>query len=283
MPNLYEEFEFLRDEHNSIIILGLDPKNDVERKKVIELSKIEEGLIGFKPNLKFYQDKGGRERLIKISENIAPTMIKILDLKSSDGWGSNKPEIIEYAPHYNYFTIAPAGGCIEETIEGAIGLERETISMGAMSFPGVLREATSGFPLFVERVDRAIETGTSAFVLGATAYVPESAFENVMRKYRNLGSDKAITEKEFSDEKLELALRSRNSLFKYIVGKMKENPQLLALVPGFGRQGGNLEYFLESGIDLNRCMINAGSDILKAEDPRIALAEMNQTFNRYRQ
>jgi orotidine-5'-phosphate decarboxylase len=57
---------------------------------------------------------------------------------------------------------------------------------------------------------------------------------------------------------------------------------VLALVPGFGRQGGNLEFFLESGIDLDRCMINAGSDILKAEDPNKALLEMNAMFNGYR-
>ncbi|MFC2137932.1 hypothetical protein ACFLTE_07140 [Bacteroidota bacterium] len=280
MAKLYDQFKELRDEKSSIIILGLDPKTEEQREKVVELSKIKEGLIGFKPNLAFYQDDNGRARLEQIAQNAGSGMIRLLDLKSPDGAATNYAALKEYSPFFEYVTIAPGAGCIEETIEKARDLEQETISMGAMSFPGVLREINAGLPLFKQRVDRAIEAGTSAFVLGATAYIPEDAFEEAIVKYRKLGSDKAITEAEVSDHELKTAFANRNELFSYILEKTTDK-DILYLVPGFGRQGGSIEHFLASGIDLKRCMINAGSDILKAENPETALAEMNKTFNKY--
>lgn len=245
------------------------------------MSKLKEGLVGFKPNLKFYQGEKGRETLVEISQNIGPQLIRMLDAKSSDGANTNLAELKEYSPYFEYVTIAPAAGCIEETIEKATDSNQNTISMGAMSFPGILREINLGLPLFKQRVDRAIEAGTSAFVLGATPYVPQSEFDSLIQKYRTLTSDKPITKQEMSDDQLYQALEGRNELFEYIL-QQTQNKDILYLVPGFGRQGGNLEYFLSSGIDLNKCMINAGSDILKAQNPLQALKEMNSTFNSYR-
>ena len=279
---LYEQFNDIRDRNNSTIILGLDPKNYEQRNKVVEMSKMKDGIIGFKPNLAFYQDDNGRNRLKETSKNAENSgLIRMLDLKSPDGAATNVAALKEYAPFFDCVTIAPAAGCIEETIEEAIKLGLSTISMGAMSFPGVLREIIPGLPLFKQRVDRAIDAGTSAFVMGATSYVPEDAFAETILKYRKLDSDKPITQNEISDMELQDAFGSRNELFKYIIFQT-EGQRVLYLVPGFGRQGGNQEHFTASGIDLNKCIINAGSDILKAENAQIAVNEMATTFNKYR-
>ena len=117
--------------------------------------------------------------------------------------------------------------------------------------------------------------------MGATAYVPENAFDKTILKYRKLNSDKPITQDEISDMELQDAFGLRNELFKYIISQSK-GQNILYLVPGFGRQEGNQEHFVASGIDLNKCMINAGSDILKAEDSQIAVNGMAITFNQYR-
>ncbi len=283
MSKLNEQFTNLREEKNSIVMMGLDPKNNAEALKCVHLSKIKKGLIGFKPNLSFYQEPGYRDYLSKISRNIGPEMIRLLDLKSPDGASTNTAAFKSFKDQFEYVTIAPAAGCIEDTIDMATNLGLETISMGVMSFPGVLREIEDGYKLFKKRIDRAIESGTSGFVLGATAYVPNSGenFQNEIKKYRNLKSDRPILESEMSDDELFLALDERNQLFKYVVQKMVEFPHLVALVPGFGRQGGNLEFFLESGIDLNRCMINGGSDFLKDGDltPEKKLVEFNAMLN----
>lgn len=281
MSKLYAQFTNLRDEKNSLIVLGLDPKEG-QMPKVLELSGLKQGLIGFKPNVQFYQGIDGRRFLQEISKNIGPKMIRLLDCKSPDGAATNEAAMKAYHKEFEYMTIAPAAGCIEETIAKSKGHGVETISMGAMSFPGVLREIILGYDLFADRIDRAIEAGTSGFVLGATSYVPSIHFGETIDKYRNLKGDMPITKDEMPDDKLEYALEKRNDLFRYIVKKMQEHPHLVALVPGFGRQGGNLEFFLESGIDLNRCMINAGSDILKAENSQEALREMNAWINGYR-
>lgn len=282
MIKLYDKFTELRNEKNSLIMMGLDPKDMSQVVKTYELSKIKNDLIGFKPNVQFYQLQGYRKYLTDISSNIGPKLIRLLDTKLPDGASTNNAAITAYSKEYEYVTIAPAGGCIEETLDKVRESNMEAISMGVMSFPGVLREIRSGYELFKERIDRAIDAETSGFVLGATAYVPATKFGETIDKYRKLKSDRPITDIEMNDIELEKALEMRNNLFRYVVNQMHKNPKLLALVPGFGRQGGNLEFFLDSGIDLNRCMINGGSDFFKAENPIKALAEMNATFNGYR-
>ncbi|NQZ85123.1 MAG: hypothetical protein HRU03_05375 [Nanoarchaeales archaeon] len=278
MVNLKKQFEEISDRQKSIIILGLDPKTVNERKICLELSRLKQGLVGVKPNLAFYQTHDGRINLLKISKNVGPNLIRLLDLKSPDGAATNNAAFKSYAKHYEHVTVAPAAGCTADTIYKANALGLTTTSMGAMSFPGVLREIDLGLPLFKQRVDIAIKHGTSAFVMGATSFVPEADIENTMLKYRNLKNDMPITIEDMSDGELYSALQGRNELFKYILEKT-EGTEILFLVPGFGRQGGKLENFLASGIELNRCLINAGSDILKSDDPQKALLEMSARFN----
>lgn len=276
---LYEEFIRLRDEKDSLIILGLDPKNEDEAAKCIELSKIKDGVIGHKPNSKFYLTSYGRKDLAQISTNIKG-LIGIIDCKSSDGADSNLAELKAFSQLFRYATIAPASSDIEDTIAYAKNnVDIETISMGVMSFPGILRKLhDGGYNIMLTEIERSILAGTAGIVMGATGYVPNSGIEKTLEDYRKKNSGSL---RDLTDAELISAIYLRNELFRNVV-ELMEDKKIITLVPGFGRQGGNLEHFLESGINLNNCMINAGSDIIKAENPVIAIHEMQETFNKYR-
>lgn len=277
MSRLNEHFTRLRDEKDSLLVVGEDPKNEAEAAKCIELSKIKEGIIGHKPNSKFHQTSYGRKDLTQIAENIE-NLIGIMDCKSSDGADSNLAELKEYSKLFKYATIAPASSDIEDTIGYAKTVGVETISMGVMSFPGILRKLhDGGYRVMLKEIERAVESGTAGIVMGATGYVPKSGIEETLKEYRkkNSGSLRSLT-----DSELISAIHIRNNLFRDVV-VLTQNTDIIYLVPGFGRQGGKIEYFLESGIKLNRCMINAGSDILKAEKPLDAIKDMNKAFKQY--
>lgn len=278
MSRLYEQFTKLRDEKDSLIILGLDPKNEDEAAKCIELSKIKEGVIGHKPNSKFYQTSYGRKDLSQVSTNIEG-LIGIIDCKSSDGADSNLAELKEFSKLFRYATIAPTSSDIEDTIAYAKNnVDIETISMGVMSFPGILRKLhDGGYNVMLKEIERAIESGTAGIVMGATGYVPTSGIEKTLEDYRKKNSGSL---RDLTDAELISAIHIRNNLFRDVI-ELTKNTDIIYLVPGFGRQGGNIEYFLESGIKLNRCMINAGSDILKAEKYGQAILEMNNAFKQY--
>ncbi len=278
MSKLSENFYTLRDKNDSLLVIGYDPKNENESAKCVELSKTKEGIIGGKPNSKFYQTSYGRKDLKTISTNIGPELIRTVDCKSADGADSNFAEIKDFSKEYEYVTIAPHSSDIEDTIEYAKTVNVETISMGVMSFPGILRKLRDGgYKVMLKEVERAVMAGTAGIVMGATGYVPQSGIEKTLEEYRkkNSGAIRSLT-----DAELISAIYLRNNLFKSII-ELTQNTDIIYLVPGFGRQGGNIEYFLESGIKLNRCMINAGSDILKAEKPLYAINEMNQKFRPY--
>lgn len=278
MSRLYEQFTKLRDEKDSLLIIGYDPKNEDEAAKCVELSKNKDEVIGGKPNSKFYLKSYGRKDLKTISSNIGPELLRIVDCKSADGADSNFAEIKDFSSEFEYATIAPHSSDIEDTIEYAKTVGVETISMGVMSFPGILRKLhDGGYNVMLKEVERAVMAGTAGIVMGATGYVPQTGIEKTLEEYRkkNSGAIRSLT-----DAELISAIYLRNNLFKSII-ELTQNTNIIYLVPGFGRQGGNIEYFLESGIELNRCMINAGSDILKAEKSLYAINEMNNKFRPY--
>lgn len=286
---LYERFCRQRDENDSIVIVGLDPKvgNSNHEKRSYALSKIKDDIVGFKPNLAFYQEKGRGGLLRQIGTEIGADsgLIRLLDAKVSDGANTNRATLSAYSDFFDYVTIAPAGGCFEETIDICRDLGMGTVAMGVMSFPGVLREINEGLPLFKERVLRCIDSGVEGFVMGATSYIPEdeSNIEATINNYRTLKSDKPITVDEMDDSKLRDAILRRNELFRFIVENTEDN-DIVYLVPGFGRQGGKIENFVFSGIDIDRCMMNLGSDIFKVSDEDVVktVVEYNNQFRLYR-
>ncbi len=281
MESLYDRFTRLRDTQNSILIVGLDPKNEEKDRKVEDLIQYDSGILGFKPNIHFY--RGKQDLLNRVADKaIENGLIALLDAKYPDGSATNIEGMRYDSKYFNACTIAPASGDIEATIRAANELDMETISMGAMSFPGVLLSIKDHFKGYISDIDRAISAGTAGFVLGATAYVPEDNFDDAIRFYKEESPDRTLEIEDMDNNNLLEALNLRNNLFKYIVDNMTDNPKLLALVPGFGRQGGKLDNFLASGIDLNRCMINMGSDGLKAQNPKDAIYEMNRVFNEAR-
>ena len=86
MEDLFSKFERLRDERNSLVVLGLDPKDDEQAQRVLELMRLNNDLIGFKPNAQFYQSPEG-QRILQYFRDIDG--IRIIDAKLADGTNTN--------------------------------------------------------------------------------------------------------------------------------------------------------------------------------------------------
>ena len=294
MEDLFSKFERLRDERNSLVVLGLDPKEFMHFGVVDQIldnfeentdssQKIKELIIGVKPNLAFYQGRGRWDYLEDLGRN--SDLLRIIDAKLADGTNTNAAAIKSYAPFFDSVTLNTPD--VEGTV--AVGREKrmDSIIMGAMSFPSTVKDLEDDFGLefLKKRIDRGINVGAQGIVMGATSYIPSDKIGETIDKLVEkiqLGDKEYLSIHDLSSEQLYRAIERRNNLFTYGVERMRENPKLVALVPGFGRQGGNLEQFLDSGIDINRCMINAGSEILKADSPYEALVEFNQRINGHR-
>ncbi|MFP4401694.1 MAG: hypothetical protein ACLFPL_00540 [Candidatus Nanoarchaeia archaeon] len=287
MESLYTKFTRLRGNNGSLIVLGLDPKDEKQFERVQDLVGYDEkegftNIVGFKPNAQFYQSPQGQQFLQRF-EDIEG--LRIIDAKLADGTNTNKAAIQSYAPNFDAITLNTPD------VEGTVRIGEDnglaSIIMGTMSFPSTLQRLNSnyGFNMLRDEINRGIQAGAQGIVMGTTSYIPENKVGEAVDKLRTKIDSEDVEHlcvAEMTNKTLEESISKRNELFEYCVAAMGDNPKLLALVPGFGRQGGNLEYFLTSGIDLNRCIINAGSDILKAEDPHKALGEMNDVINSYR-
>lgn len=283
MEDLVSKFERLKDERNSLVILGLDPKDRKQRNKVIELVQLEENLIGFKPNAQFYQTPLGQE-LLEGFQDVEG--IRIIDAKLADGTNTNKAAINSYAPNFDAVTLNTPD--VEGSITAGKDERLDSIIMGAMSFPSTLRRLSThyGVEMLKDEINRGVDNGAQGIVIGATSYVPDASIGEAVDKLRRKIDDDDIEHRcigNLSNDDLAQAIHKRNDVFGYCAGLIgNPNCNLVALVPGFGRQGGQLEHFLESGIDLDRCIINAGSAVLKADNPQKELEEFNAIINSYR-
>lgn len=284
---MYDKFTRLRDQRNSLVVLGLDPKNAIDMHKVgMDLIRLRNDLVGFKPNGLFYQNHLGRPLLEKF-QYMGDDVLTIMDMKIADGANTNSAGIKDFVNDgFDAVTIntPDVEGTLASTQEHDLG----GIIMGAMSFPSTLRDLKHGYglPMLKDRIKRGVSSGAQGIVLGGTSYVPDELIGDTIKTLRekyDSGSKEHICISDMSDSELETAISRRNELFAYCVKLMDENPQLLALVPGIGgRQGGRLEDFLNSEINFERCMVNAGSAILKADNPTMALKEFNGEINTYR-
>ena len=283
MEDLVSKFERLRDERDSLVVLGLDLKDDEQAQRVLELMRLEEHLIGFKPNVQFYQSPEG-QKILQYFRDIDG--IRIIDAKLADGTNTNKAAIKSYAPNFDAVTLNTPD--VEGTV--AVGKERgmDSIIMGAMSFPSTLRRLSEpyGVEMLKDEIHRGIDVGAQGIVIGATSFVLDkdigSTIDSLIEK-SNSGNPEYLSIRDLTGEELEFAIRGRNDIFGYCAGLIgNPHSNLIALVPGIGRQGGKLEQFLDSGINVERCMINAGSDILKADTPYQILVEFNQRINELR-
>lgn len=240
-------------------------------------------MIGFKPNVQFYQTQLGQGLL---EEFQGVDGIRIIDAKLADGTNTNKAAIDSYAPNFDALTLNTPD------VEGSITTGKDegldSTIMGAMSFPSTLRRLSThyGVEMLKDEINRGVDNGAQGIVIGATSYVPDANIGEAVDKLRRKIDDSDIEHKcieNLSNDDLAQAIHKRNDVFGYCAGLIgNPNCNLVALVPGFGRQGGNIEQFLHSGIDINRCMINAGSAVLKASNPREELEGFNTIINSYK-
>lgn len=291
---MYDKFQELREQKGSSMIVGLDPRvgNEADERTVRELAKISDGIIGFKPNGKFYF--GREELLLELAQSMDPSLIRMLDAKLSDGINTNRAEIEAITKYFDSVTIR-AGADSAPTIALAKN-KLYTVGMGVMSFPAELLEMHTNYKIMkgndfdddtarnlihelrLDSVKALLEGGVDALVMGGTAYIPEERFGPAITKLRT--NPEAVSLQNIPEGELETLLLMRNRLFKGVV-ELTANTRLLYLTPGFGRQGGNFDSFFGSGIDGKRVLFNAGSDAMKSEDPRKYLREMNAKINSY--
>ena len=260
---LLEKWREVSAQKNSLVVAGLDPADFAAGRDDKGLPKgadrlewslnyidaVAPHVAVVKYNLGFFQNAGDRERLITLTEHAHKKGLLVMcDSKVSDIGSTNDAWFFSEAlSGADVVTMTPFAGNIEETISSAHERGLYIIGMGLMSNPEFATEMhyeniKTGHSLYRDRITRNIDAHVDGLVLGGTCD-PESAS---MQEFLSLTKDHDI----------------------------------VYLVPGIGAQGGGIDTFASSGVNLSRCMISssrelmfpAGSDSTPAQQKKAAKA-----------
>lgn len=268
MSNFITKWHKLREEKQSNIVAGLDPavfaigrgeKGLPEGTDKLEWSlnyieAVAPYVACIKPNAGYFGNAGDRTILKKIVDKTHELgLLALIDGKIADIGSTSDAWMYDYAElGFDALTIAPYAGNVEQMVKYAHEREMAVITMGLMSNPEYKTEMNfkdeNGTSLWKSRVERGLAAGVDGLVVGGTYTVQDKEFM------------------EFVD-----ITKDSNALY---------------LIPGIGFQGGEVQDFLASGIDKDRCMINSTRGLMfpngsnsTPQEQAAAAKELRDDFN----
>jgi orotidine-5'-phosphate decarboxylase len=234
-----------RERTQSNIIAGLDPAifamgrgesglpkgADLLAWSLAFVDAVAPYVAGIKINQAYFQGVDQRTMLAEIVKKIKQKdLIALSDNKIADIGATNDAWIF-YTKELGFdaLTCAPYAGNIEATVQSSHNTGVGIITMGLMSNPEYesemyFEDPTTHEPLWKNRIQRAISAETDGIVVGGTFTTDNKAFMECI--------------------------------------ELVNNSDMLYLIPGIGKQGGEVTSFLASGIDKEKCMICSSRGVM---------------------
>lgn len=257
-----EEWHKTRERTGSVLIAGLDPalpgmrdKNALPEGTNVRdwclqyVEAVSPFVAGIKCNPAYFQYPDGLALMEEIAAlSKAHGLITIIDYKVSD-IGSTNDSWLYFGKKMGFdaATGAPYAGNIEQLVEQAHERDIGIFTMALMSNPEYESEMLyrDGDKLLYEtRITRSLEAGADGIVIGGT-FLPS-----------NPHLQKAV--------------------------ELTKNTSTLYLVPGLGVQGGTVEQFAQSGIDVQRCLLNVGRGLMFPNGQRSTSKEQAEAAKQYK-
>ncbi len=209
-------------ETESLLVVGIDPPQELSGVALLEwcqnlIDDTKDFAVAYKVNPTFIIGKDIEEGLARMLQDVKKEkgVVLIYDRKFPEIGKTNNAGFLGAASlGYDAVTIAPYAGNMEQAVQQCHELGLGCIPVILMSNPEYIVEAEysnpqTGVSLWRDRLEIAKNSGADAIVLGGNLYL-----EDEQKKL------------------LEQCLRVAGT-------------ELLFLAPGFGRQGGEIEKFLE--------------------------------------
>jgi len=239
--NFWSDWLKISRKKNTLLCAGLDLSPDFKKHLANRsadiltwsqnyLEAIAPYAAAVKVNLGYWNepgDKGVLKHIIRRMKKL--DLLPIADSKIADLGFTNDAWLHSYEQlGFAAVTLAPYAGNIEESVHLAHKRNLAAITMGLMSNAEYRTEMNfqnaAGEKLWETRVKRSLMAGVDGLVVGGTYPADEPELQQL--------------------------------------AKLTGNKSVFYLVPGIGVQGGDIKELVRAGIDIKRCIINTGRDLM---------------------